>query len=446
MDLHLEAVRLPEGWAANTRIGLGAGGAMDAVAPGAAARPSRRVAIPAAANLHSHAFQRAMAGLAERQNASLDDFWAWRGAMYRFLDRMTPDQIEAIAAQLYVELLENGYGHVCEFHYVWNAPDGQPYADPTVTARAIRSAAERTGIGLTLVPVLYSHGNFGGRPPEHGQRRFLHTVDSFLAVVEALRPEAVALHSLRAVTPAQLQAVLAATNLPVHIHVAEQQREIDDCVAWSGLRPVEWLLRNAELSPRWTLVHATHMTADEAVGVARSGATVALCPSTEGNLGDGFFAADPYLGAGGRFGIGSDSHVSTSPVEELRWFEYGRRLRMQRRALSAGVASKTGADDACTQVGAFLWLRAASCSAAPCNAQLGAIAPGQRANLVLLDPDHPTLAGRDGDMLLDSFVFSGSGAIDEVWVQGRRVVAQGRHVARDEIAAAYRRAVAELLT
>lgn len=437
MKLTLAAARLADGWASDVALTAGADGRIESIATDtAAARPL--LAIPAAVNLHSHAFQRAMAGLAERQNADLDDFWAWREAMYRFLDRMNPEQIEAIAAQLYVELLEAGYGHVCEFHYVWNDPQGVPYADPTVTARAIRAAAERAGIGLTLVPVLYSHGNFGAQKPSHGQRRFLHSVDSFLSVVEALQPEAIALHSLRAVSAAQLHEVVAATALPLHIHVAEQQREIDDCLAWSGLRPVEWLHRNVELSSRWTLVHATHMTEDEAIATARSGATVALCPSTEGNLGDGFFPAEAYLGAGGRFGIGSDSHVSTNPVEELRWFEYGRRLRNEKRALSAGERS--------SQVGAFLWQRAAECSEASANAPVGTIAPGKRANLVLLDPDHPTLVGRDGDTLLDSFLFSGTpgAAIQEVWVAGKRVVEQGRHVARDAIAADYRRAIAAL--
>ncbi|GIL37959.1 formimidoylglutamate deiminase [Roseiterribacter gracilis] len=435
MNLTFSAARLADGWASNVGIATDANGQIESIKR--ATTGGKLVAIPAATNLHSHAFQRAMAGLAERQNARLDDFWSWRDAMYRFLDRMNPDQIEAIAAQLYVELLEAGYAHVCEFHYVWNDPHGRPYADPTITARAIRNAAARTGIGLSLVPVLYSHGNFGAKPPEHGQRRFLHSVDSFLSVVDELHPEAIALHSLRAVSAAQLHEVVAATDLPLHIHVAEQQREVDDCLAWSGLRPVEWLQRNVDLSSRWTLVHATHMTQDEAIETARSGAVVALCPSTEGNLGDGFFPAEAYLAAGGRFGIGSDSHVSTSPVEELRWFEYGRRLRNEKRALSAGEGS--------SQVGAFLWTRAAACSAASANAPLGEIAVGKRANLVLLDPDHPTLVGRDGDTLLDSFVFSGNGgAVAEVWVEGKRVVEQGSHVARDDIAANYRRAIAEL--
>jgi formimidoylglutamate deiminase len=434
MKLALSAARLADRWVSDVGIEADAKGVIDSITT--EPNSSRLVAVPAAVNLHSHAFQRAMAGLAERQNAQLDDFWAWREAMYRFLDRMNPDQIEAIAAQLYVELLESGYGHVCEFHYLWNDPQGRPYGDPTVTARAIRNAAERTGIGLSLVPVLYSHGNFGAQPPQHGQRRFLHTIDTFLSVVDLLQPEAIALHSLRAVSAAQLHEVAAVTDLPLHIHVAEQQREVEDCLAWSGLRPVQWLQRNVDLSSRWTLVHATHMTEDEAIATATSGATVALCPSTEGNLGDGFFQAEAYLGAGGRFGIGSDSHVSTSPVEELRWFEYGRRLRTRRRALTAGGD--------CNQVGAFLWQRAAECSALSANAAVGTIAKGQRANLTLLDRDHPTLVGRDGDTLLDSFVFSGGGAVAEVWVAGKRVVEQGRHVARDEIAAGYRRAIAEL--
>jgi formimidoylglutamate deiminase len=357
--------------------------------------------------------------------------------MYRFLDRITPPQMEAIAAMLYAELAEGGYGGIVEFHYLHNDPEGRAYADPAETAHAHRRAAGAAGFGLTLAPVLYSHSGFGGLPPKHGQRRFIKSTDAFLRLLELSGAEAFAFHSLRAVTPEQIRDVLAAVDpaMPVHIHAAEQSGEVDDCLAWSGARPVEWLLANAPVSERWTLVHATHMTDVEASGLARTGATVALCPSTEGNLGDGFFNADAFLGAGGRFGIGSDSHVTTSAPEELRWFEYGRRLQARKRTMSGGRGE---------HVGAGLWLSAARNGSHPTGRSTGEIVVGARCDLVVLDMDHPVLAGREGDLILDSLVFSGSGAIDQVWSGGARIVEGGRHVARDAIAAAYRKAVAEL--
>ncbi len=437
--LHLDQARLPDGWARDVRLTV-ADGVITGVETGVAVDGAQRLkgaVVPAITNLHSHAFQRAMAGLAERARAGVEDFWAWREAMYRFLDRITPPQMEAIAAMLYAELAEGGYGGIVEFHYLHNDPDGAAYADPAETAHAHRRAAEAAGFGLTLAPVLYSHSSFGGLPPKHGQRRFIKTTEQFLRLLDLSGAEAMAFHSLRAVTPEQIRDALAAVDpfMPIHIHAAEQTGEVDDCVAWSGARPVEWLLDNAPVSERWTLVHATHMTDAEASGLARAGATVALCPSTEGNLGDGFFNADAFLGAGGRFGIGSDSHVTTNAAEELRWFEYGRRLQLRKRTLSGGTGE---------HVGAGLWLSSARNGSAPTGRKAGEIAVGARCDLVVLDTDHPVLAGREGDLILDSLVFSGSGAIREVWSAGKRIVEGGRHIHRDTIAAAYRKAVAEL--
>jgi len=437
--LHLDQARLPEGWARDVALTV-EGGVITAIQAGADPAGAERVrgaAVPAMTNLHSHAFQRAMAGLAERARAGVEDFWAWREAMYRFLDRLTPEQIEAIAAMLYAELAEGGYGGIVEFHYLHNDPGGRAYADPAETAHAHRRAAATAGFGLTLCPVLYSHSGFGGLAPKHGQRRFIKSTDDFLRLLELSQAEAFAFHSLRAVTPEQIRDVLAAVDpaLPIHIHAAEQTGEVDDCLAWSGARPVEWLLANAPMSSRWTLVHATHMTDAEASGLARAGATAALCPSTEGNLGDGFFNADAFLGAGGTFGIGSDSHVTTNAAEELRWFEYGRRLQARKRTMGGGVSEN---------VGAGLWLSAAKAGTNPTGRRTGEIAVGMSCDLVVLDTDYPTLTGREGDLILDSFIFSGSGAIDQVWSGGKRIVENGRHVARDAIAARYRRAIAEL--
>jgi formimidoylglutamate deiminase len=437
--LHLDQARLPGGWARDVRLTVTDGviTAVEAGADPAGAHRLKGATVPAITNLHSHAFQRAMAGLAERARAGVEDFWAWREAMYRFLDRITPPQMEAIAAMLYAELAEGGYGGIVEFHYLHNDPEGRAYADPAETASAHRRAAQTAGFGLTLAPVLYSHSGFGGLPPKHGQRRFIKSTDEFLRLLELSGAEAFAFHSLRAVTPEQIRDVLAAVDpkMPVHIHAAEQTGEVDHCLAWSGARPVEWLLANAPVSERWTLVHATHMTDTEAAGLAKTGATVALCPSTEGNLGDGFFNADAFLGAGGRFGIGSDSHVTANAAEELRWFEYGRRLQARKRTMSGGTGE---------HVGAGLWLSAARNGSHPTGRRTGEIAVSARCDLVVLDIDHPVLAGREGDLILDSLVFSGSGAIDQVWSGGARIVEGGRHVARDAIAAAYRKALAEL--
>lgn len=436
--LHLDLARLPDGWARDVRLTVESG-VITGLTAGAEDSGERLTGavIPAITNLHSHAFQRAMAGLAERARAGVEDFWAWREAMYRFLDRITPSQMEAIAAMLYAELAEGGYSGIVEFHYLHNDPDGAAYADPAETAHAHRRAAATAGFGLTLAPVLYSHASFGGLPPKHGQRRFIKSTDQFLKLLEASGAEAMAFHSLRAVTPEQIREVLAAVDpaMPIHIHAAEQTGEVDDCLAFSGARPVEWLLANAPVNDRWTLVHASHMTDTEAASLARAGATVALCPSTEGNLGDGFFNADAFLGAGGRFGIGSDSHVTTSAAEELRWFEYGRRLQARKRTLSGGTGE---------HVGAGLWLSAARAGTRPTGCRTGDIAIGARCDLVVLDTDHPVLTGRDGDLILDSLVFAGSGAIDQVWSGGTRIVEGGRHVARETISAAYRKAVAEL--
>ncbi|HEY4556465.1 MAG TPA: formimidoylglutamate deiminase, partial [Lysobacter sp.] len=304
-------------------------------------RTSHGWQLPGIANLHSHAFQRAMAGLAERRGGAGDDsFWTWRETMYRFAARFDPDTLHAVATQLYVEMLEAGYTTVCEFHYLHHAPDGRAYADPAAMSRALVAAARETGIRLTLLPVLYMTGGFDGRALAERQRRFAHSVDDYLALLESLRGETgptvtvgCALHSLRAVPEDAMHAVLAALpdSTRVHVHIAEQTAEVDECVSVRGARPVRWLLDNAPVDARWTLVHATHLDAGEVRDLAASRATVAICPTTEANLGDGLFPLRDYLDAGGRWGIGSDSHVSVSPVEELRWLEYGQRLVTRRR-------------------------------------------------------------------------------------------------------------------
>ncbi|UNK43396.1 formimidoylglutamate deiminase [Luteimonas sp. S4-F44] len=396
--------------------------------------------LPGIANLHSHAFQRAMAGLAEVQTDPADSFWTWRETMYRMAARFDPDTLRAVATQLYVEMLEAGYTAVCEFHYVHHAPDGRPYAPVSAMADALIEAAETTGIRLTLLPVLYMTGGFDGRPLGPRQQRFGHDIDGYLRLFTDLHARqgaglrvGCALHSLRAVPRDAMAAVLAALppQARVHLHIAEQTAEVEDCIALRGARPVAWLLDHAPVDARWTLVHATHLDADEIAGIARSGATVALCPTTEANLGDGLFPLRAYLDAGGAWGIGSDSHISVSPVEELRWLEYGQRLAGRRRNVAVGSASPS--------VGATLLAGvAASASAATGFAQ--------RDDAVVLDADAPLLAGATPADVADRWLFAGNRPlVREVEVAGNRLVVDGRHRLHAQAAQGHADAMRRLL-
>ena len=408
--------------------------------PSLVTRTPHGLQLPGIPNLHSHAFQRAMAGLAERQTHPEDSFWTWRETMYRFAARMDPDSTYAVATQLYVEMLEAGYTSVCEFHYLHHAPDGRPYADPAAMSRALIAAARDTGIRMTLLPVLYMTGGFDGRALSERQRRFGHGVESFLHLHQTLRAEengmlriGCAFHSLRAVPEAAMREVLASlpADVPLHIHIAEQTGEVQDCLSLRGARPVEWLQANFEVDARWTLVHATHLTQEETTQLAASGATVAICPTTEANLGDGLFPLRDYLDAGGAWGIGSDSHISVSPVEELRWLEYGQRLVTRHRNIAVGADSSS--------VGETL-LRGALASGAAATGQDGT------GDLLLLAADAPILAGAgDGDVV-DRWIFSGNrNVVDQVHVGGKQVVTGGRHRDRDAVAQRYAQTLAGLL-
>lgn len=403
------------------------------------ARPS----LPGIANLHSHAFQRAMAGLAERMTDPSDSFWTWRETMYRMAARFDPDTLRAVAAQLYVEMLEAGYTTVCEFHYLHHTPDGTPYADPAAMSRALIAAARDTGIRLTLLPVLYMTGGFDGRELNERQRRFGHTVDAYLRLFETLRAEqdetlrvGCALHSLRAVPEQAMRRVLAAlpADARIHIHIAEQIGEVQDCLAMRGERPVRWLLDHAAVDARWTLVHATHLEVDEIVGIADRGATVALCPTTEANLGDGLFPLRDYLDAGGRWGIGSDSHISVSPVEELRWLEYGQRLITRHRNIAASADAPSVGDTLLAGV------RASAALAT------GFPDPALAEDRIVLDPTAPQLLGATDADRVDRWIFSGNRpAVDRVVVAGRELVTAGRHRDREAVASGYAAALGRLL-
>lgn len=416
---------------------------------GGEADPVGSWVLPGMPNIHSHAFQRAMAGLAERRgpaSAAGDSFWTWRETMYAFAASIGPAELAAIAAQLYAEMLKAGYTHVCEFHYLHHRPDGRAYDDPAAMSLALVDAAREAGIGLTLLPTLYMAGGFDGRTLAERQRRFGHGLDAYLRLVERLRMQAspmlevgIALHSLRAVPEDALRTVLAsglANDGPIHIHIAEQVAEVEECLALRGARPVEWLLDHADVDARWCLVHATHLSASETRRLAASGAVAGLCPTTEGNLGDGLFPLERYLGAGGVIGIGSDSHVSVSPVEELRWLEYGQRLATHRRNV---VATEDGSS------GARLWECALRGGAQASWAPLGALAEGYRADLLVLDGESPLLAARRPEEILDSFVFAGnSPLVRDVMVAGEWRVRDGRHVDEARIAKRFRAVVGRL--
>jgi len=447
---------LPDGWARDVVFAISDAGDLTTVTPNAAPGNAKRAGgtvLPGMPNLHSHAFQRAMAGLAERAGPTGDSFWTWREVMYGFVRRLRPEHVQAIAAQLYVEMLKAGYTAVGEFHYLHHDPEGRPYSDPAEMARRVVAAAKDTGIGMTLLPVLYGYGGFGGQPAGEGQRRFLNEPDRLLAIISALRTDTaadpqvavgLAPHSLRAVTADTLTAAVAEMHAmdghaPIHIHVAEQGKEVQDCIEWSGARPVEWLLQNAPVDPRWCLVHATHITDEEAARLAASGAVAGLCPTTEANLGDGVFPAPDYLAEGGVFGIGSDSHISVSPIEELRWLEYGQRLTHKQRNLLAG-------GEEVPSVGALLFRRALAGGAQAMARPIGRLAPGCRADLLVLDDDSPALYGRDEDVLLDSLIFAGNAnPVRAVMAGGRWVVQDGRHPREDKILTAFKAAMDELL-
>ncbi len=435
---------LPTGWSRNVLLIWNEQGQLTQVQADTASPPTATAIaagplIPGMPNLHSHAFQRAFAGLTEYRSesgaAAQDSFWSWRTLMYRFAARLTPGQLEAIALGLYVEMLEAGYTSVCEFHYVHHDTDGQPYADDATMALALLRAAQRAGIGLTLLPVLYQASGFGALPPNEGQRRFIRSTDSMLRLLARLKPLCdiqgarlgLAPHSLRAVPPDALRETLAGLDAidataPVHIHIAEQTQEVDACIAWSGQRPVAWLLDHAGVDPRWCLVHATHMDDGEFLRAAASGAVAGLCPTTEANLGDGIFNLPSWCAAGGLLGIGSDGHVCVNAAEELMLLEYSQRLATRQRNVGASAAQP--------QVASALTLAALRGGAQAAGRPIAGLAVGQQADFVMLDAQHPALQGLAAPDMLSAHVFAShrSSALEAVWVGGRQRVTGGRHL------------------
>ncbi len=441
---------LADGWAKNVRLEI-ENGLIAGILPDVTAKPGDTqvdTLLPALSNLHSHSFQRAMAGMTEYRMAGRDSFWTWRDLMYRFTAHLTPEQIEAIAALVFLEMQEAGYAAVGEFHYIHHQSGGVPYDDIAELSARIMAAAEQTDIGLTHLPVLYSYGGAGKVPLEPGQGRFGNPVDRFQTLVARARDicrrlpgdcrVSIAPHSLRATSPEDLGAVLEGhTDGPIHIHIAEQPKEVQDIRAAMGARPVEWLLANMDVDANWCLIHATHMTDAETNDMARSGAVAGLCPVTEANLGDGPFNGPGYLTAGGAFGVGSDSNVLISLTEELRTLEYSQRLRdLARNVMVVGEGS----------VGETLYAGAARGGAQALGRKAGQISNGFLADLVAIDSNAQVLCALRQEQIFDGLIFAAKDTVvTDLWSAGRHAVRAGRHIARDRILANYRAAMSDLL-
>ena len=444
--LHAKSALMPEGWARDVTITIDKNGRIASLSP-APADISVDILLPAPGNVHSHAFQRAMAGLSEqRGETGQDSFWTWRQLMYRFLDNLTPEDVEAIAALVQMEMLESGFAAIGEFHYLHHQPGGTPYADISEMSQRICAAATQTGIGMTLLPVLYQQGGVDGRALGPGQIRFGNDPDAFarlmngaataLADLPADSVLGAAPHSLRAVTPGALADLPAQIDGPLHLHLAEQVAEVEEIEAAYGARPVNWLLDNQPPDNRWCLIHCTQMLPQETVALAGTGAVAGLCPITESSLGDGIFDGVRWLESGGALAVGSDSNIRISLSEELRQLEYSQRLRDRARAVLAEPGGSTARR---------LFDAARLGAAQALGRESGQIAPGQLADLVALDGDHPDLYGRTGDTVLDTWVFAaGDTLVRDVWSAGRHVVRDGRHIARDAIVANYRGALMRL--
>lgn len=438
-----------DGWAKNVTLDIGDDGRIASISTGSEPVGQRVGAIvPAPVNSHSHAFQRAMAGITERRGENpTDSFWTWRDLMYRFLDQVTPDQVQAIAALVQMEMLEAGYGTNVEFHYLHHNPDGTSFDNLSEMSDRIAAAAELSGIGLTLLPVQYQYGGCDQRPLGGGQLRFGNDPDRFARLVECARQTlkslpgdtnlGVAPHSLRAVAPEQLRdAPKLAAGGPVHVHIAEQLPEVEEVLHAWGARPVEWAVDNLPLDERWCMIHATQMTPKETIALARTGAVAGLCPITEASLGDGIFDGVRWMDAGGKISIGSDSNILISLAEEMRVLDTTQRLRDHTRAALADANTSTGRrifDGICTG------------GAQSAGRGTGKIAVGEWADLLSLDTDHIDLSGLVGDTVLDSFAFTGDNRmVSDVWSAGRHMVKGGQHIHRAEITKAYRKAVSRL--
>lgn len=442
-----------DSWQENVCIKFAPDGTIAQIGPGqpVAGEVVSDIVVPGISNVHSHVFQRAMVGLTETASGEgRDNFWSWREVMYAFTRALTPEHIEIIARAFFIDLLKHGYTGVGEFHYLHKDAQGLPYPSVTELSDRIIAAADATGIHLTHLPVMYETANFGGVPAHQGQRRFVHTVEEYLSLLEMLQGKlkntshllGIAPHSLRAVTPETLTRILDAlpglglADCPIHMHVAEQEKEVADSLAWSGKRPMAWLLDNYEVNARWCLIHSTHLDDAETERLAKSGAVAGLCPTTEANLGDGIFPAEAFLRMGGMFGVGSDSQVCLSPWQELRQMEYAQRLLGRKRNVLCS--------DRFPSVGGTLYRHAASGGARAIGIRSGVIAPGYRADLIAISADDPLLADKRQDQILDALTFSLSPNIQDVFVAGQQVIKAGKHIEEEQSAQALKKVMREL--
>jgi len=442
MKLYAHKVLLNDGWANDKTLTI-TDGVITAITEGqdTDAQIANGVVIPGMVNCHSHAFQRAFAGFSEQGSEGQDSFWTWRKIMYQFLDQLSADDAQAIASQLYIEMLKMGYTRVAEFHYLHHQIDGQNYTPLATMAESIFKAAKTSGIGLTMLPVMYRFSGFGPLAPNDGQKRFINSVEQFNQLVTdcfgltnkySNTNVGIAPHSLRAVDKASLHSAVnhvrgLDNKAPIHIHISEQQKEVDDCLSHYGERPVQWLLNNADLDKHWCLIHATHIDENERKGIIKTGAIAGICPTTEANLGDGIFPTTEFLAEDGTFAIGSDSHISVNPIEELRWLEYAQRLIKQQRAILATSEQAS--------VGLNLWQRAAHGGAQSTNSNTGSLDIGKQADLLVLDANQTKLFANSDKNLLDSLIFaSQKNPVQDVMVNGAWVIESGKH-ADEEICA-----------
>ena len=452
MKLFVKKILLADGWANDKTLTIEQGIITD-ITSGyvAGAERAKGVVIPGMVNCHSHAFQRAFAGFSEQGSEGNDSFWTWRNIMYKFLGQLNAKDVQVIASQLYIEMLKTGYTRVAEFHYLHHEIDGKNHENLAAMAKAIFDAAKDSGIGLTLLPVLYRFSGFGPEVATDGQKRFINSVEQFNDLVSECFNLAkkqdncnvgIAPHSLRAVDKSSLLAAVEHVRMldaqaPIHIHIAEQQKEVEDCLTHYGQRPVQWLLNNAELDKNWCLIHATHIDEQERQGIIASKAIAGICPTTEANLGDGIFPTDEFLLENGTFAIGSDSHISVNPIEELRWLEYAQRLSKQKRALLANNEQKS--------VGLNLWQKAAAGGAQSTNSNTGALAINKQADLLVLDDSQLRLFAHDDKHLLDSIIFASQrNPILDVMVNGQWVIRETEHVLGQESAERFAKVLAKL--
>jgi len=452
--LYAENILIGSQWQTDKTLSIDSEGLIVSIEPGKDPQASLLdgSVIPGMVNCHSHAFQKAFAGYSEYRGKTQDSFWSWRDIMYRFVAKMTPEDAHSVASFVYTEMLKAGYTSVAEFHYLHHQAGGAHYDDPAEMSHQIINAASTIGIALTHLPVLYSYAGFGEIPPSEAQARFIHSTDDYLNLIDQLNQKynnhynfqlGIAPHSLRAVGESQLEEIVPHirainNNAPIHIHISEQMQEVADCLKHYGQRPVEWLLNNYSMDENWCLIHATHLTDSETKRLAKSGAVVGICPLTEGNLGDGIFPAAEYLGFGGKFAIGSDSHIGINVAEELRLLEYGQRLSRNQRAVLV--------DDNCSSVGQYLYANTARDGANAINQNVGEIAIGKRADLLVLNNEHPSMFSKQDSYILDAAIFACSELpVKDVYVAGKKVIDSGQHQFQSEITEKYKSVLARIV-